>query len=232
MAKSKQDLLRQIPSVDVLLNDPSLAELTGTTPHQVMVEAVQEAADQVRKKILAGIPLGTDGESISAVILAEAQEYAEGVMKCHFRRVINATGVILHTALGRAALARHAIEQITRELSGYSLLQMDLETGTLCYCGSGHPPALLRRADGRVEELASQHLPIGVAPQAFSGERVNRASIGPGDTIWLYTDGLYELRAPSGKMLGVGGLTDLVAGFDVFDPEPEDDVTLVVAAVK
>ena len=129
MALSIQDLLRQIPSVDVLLNDPRLKELKENTPHQIMVDAVRETADQVRKKILAGVPWGTEGKSISELIRAEVQDYVAGVMKCHFRRVINATGVILHTALGRAALARRAIEQITRELSGYSLLQMDLKTG-------------------------------------------------------------------------------------------------------
>ncbi|MCP4712620.1 MAG: L-seryl-tRNA(Sec) selenium transferase [Planctomycetes bacterium] len=126
---SIQDALRQIPSVDVLLNDPRLEELAGNTPHQIMVEAIRETADQARKDILAGVPLGADGTPMTDLIITEAQRYIEAVMKCHFRKVINATGVVLHTALGRAALARQAIEQVTRELSGYSLLQMDLETG-------------------------------------------------------------------------------------------------------
>lgn len=47
----------------------------------------------------------------------------------HYRKVINATGIILHTALGRAVLPRQAIDQVAEELSGYSLLQADVETG-------------------------------------------------------------------------------------------------------
>ena len=47
----------------------------------------------------------------------------------HYRKAINATGVILHTGLGRAVLAREVIDQIATELAGYSLLQIDLETG-------------------------------------------------------------------------------------------------------
>jgi L-seryl-tRNA(Ser) seleniumtransferase len=50
-------------------------------------------------------------------------------MAPHYRKVINATGIILHTALGRAVVPRRAIEQIENELSGYSLVQADIESG-------------------------------------------------------------------------------------------------------
>jgi L-seryl-tRNA(Ser) seleniumtransferase len=50
-------------------------------------------------------------------------------MAPYYRRVINATGIILHTALGRAVLAPQALQQIREHLQGYSLLQSDIETG-------------------------------------------------------------------------------------------------------
>ena len=50
-------------------------------------------------------------------------------MRPHYCRVINATGIILHTALGRAALPRQALQQIQEQLGGYSLLQADIATG-------------------------------------------------------------------------------------------------------
>jgi L-seryl-tRNA(Ser) seleniumtransferase len=62
----------------------------------------------------------------------------------HYRKVVNATGIILHTALGRAVLASKAIRQIEQELSGYSLVQADIETGKRS------------RRDARIEWLLRQ----------------------------------------------------------------------------
>jgi len=129
-------------------------------------------------------------------------------------------------------------------------MELNLEAGEAYYCGSGHPPALLRKADtGRVLPLRSAHLPIGVAAHAFMGEPMEHVEIAPGDTVWLYTDGLIEIRNRAEEMLGVNGLTERVRSFDVADPqpglaaacleqiladqdEPEDDVTLLVAAIR
>ncbi len=77
-------------------------------------------------------------------ILADAQARVGRAVGPHYRRVINATGIILHTALGRAVLPAIAIGQIQAELSGYSLLQADVETGQRS------------RRDGRIEQLLRQ----------------------------------------------------------------------------
>ena len=82
-----------------------------------------------------------DATSLRRTILDAAKQLVQTSQKPYYRKVVNATGIILHTALGRAVLPERAIRQIASELSGYSLLQADLQTGERS------------RSDGRVEEL-------------------------------------------------------------------------------
>ena len=77
-------------------------------------------------------------------ILADARQRVQSAVGPHYRKVINATGIILHTALGRAVLPAKALRQIEAELSGYSLLQADIATGERS------------KRDGRIEELLQQ----------------------------------------------------------------------------
>lgn len=129
MACSKQDLLRSIPSVEVLLSSSRLRTLAETMPRPLVVQAVREAADGIRAEILQGEWDQPDAASLEQAILDRAVERAAFASQTQYRRAINATGVILHTGLGRAVLAHEALEQIATELAGYSVLQMDLETG-------------------------------------------------------------------------------------------------------
>ena len=68
-------------------------------------------------------------EQIRQAVLNRAQDAILAASAPHYRKVINATGIILHTALGRAVLPANAIRQITQELTGYSLLQADVDSG-------------------------------------------------------------------------------------------------------
>lgn len=126
---SKQTLLRKIPSVDELLQDPALAEMAGCAPRKVVVDALRASIDKMRERLLEATPQDADEQHVRRSILAEAEECIRSAVGPHYRKVINATGIILHTALGRAVLPQRALRQIEQELSGYSLLQADLETG-------------------------------------------------------------------------------------------------------
>jgi PAS domain S-box-containing protein len=127
-------------------------------------------------------------------------------------------------------------------------LQIDLDAMQYHYSGAGHPPAILRRANGEMIELASAHLPVGVAENAYVGEPFSTAPAAHGDTLWLYTDGLMEIMRGD-EPLGIAGLKDRIAHLPPGPPapgvaqrhltllleglsKPEDDVTLVVVAVK
>ncbi len=70
-----------------------------------------------------------DDAALRQSISAEAVKRAQFVSRPQYRKAINATGVVLHTGLGRAVLAQEVIDQIATELTGYSLLQVDLDSG-------------------------------------------------------------------------------------------------------
>ena len=129
MSSSKQSFLRKIPAVEVLLGKSPLRQLAETAPRKLVVSAVRAAVEHARKAILKGDWGDVDDETLLRSIAAEAVNRARFASQPQYRKAINVTGVILHTGLGRAVLAREVIDQIAAELAGYSLLQIDLETG-------------------------------------------------------------------------------------------------------
>ncbi len=129
MASPNQTLLRSIPAVDAILGDAQLQKLAESVPRPLVVNAVRSAVDRVRARIHRGEWADDDRQSLHQAIVDRAVEQVTCISRPQYRRAINATGVILHTGLGRAVLAREALDQIATELAGYSLLQIDLETG-------------------------------------------------------------------------------------------------------
>ena len=122
--------LRDLPSVDELargLDDP------------LAVDAARAVLERAREEIRAGADPGDLGERLAVELRA--------VRAPSLRRVLNATGVIVHTNLGRAPLAEEAIAQVVETARGYSNLELDLSEGTR---GSrqDHIAALLRRLTG------------------------------------------------------------------------------------
>jgi len=118
-------LLRQIPAVDELLNRESLRGLAGRVGHRLVVEATRKVLQNLRESIASGNPPAVSVEGLEKEIRAEA-ETAAGFS---LQPVINATGVILHTNLGRAPLAREVLDHLAETAAGYSNLEYDLERG-------------------------------------------------------------------------------------------------------
>ena len=116
-------LLRQIPKVDDLLRLPQLSGLD--CPHPVLTEAVRETIEQLRQQILAGETPSLDSESICSAILRLVQKKTT----MSLRPVINATGIVLHTNLGRAKLSDKAVEAIQSVAQDYNTLEYNLEKG-------------------------------------------------------------------------------------------------------
>jgi L-seryl-tRNA(Ser) seleniumtransferase len=128
-AVSKSDLYRQLPSVDELLKLPGLVEAAERAGHLAVVEAARAVVDRMREGITRG---EVDPQSFEAAIstIGDAiQRELQGSLAFSLRPVINATGVILHTNLGRAPLARSAAENIQKTSEGYSNLELDLASG-------------------------------------------------------------------------------------------------------
>ena len=127
--------LRDLPSVDRALADPRLAEL----PRELALSVVRAALALSREEILAGRDPGDPIE----LALAEALR----ARRPSLRRVINASGVIAHTNLGRAPLPAAAIERVVDVGTGYSNLEFELDSGRR---GSrqSHLEAILTRVTG------------------------------------------------------------------------------------
>jgi L-seryl-tRNA(Ser) seleniumtransferase len=113
------DARRLLPSVEHLLQQPEVSALLGTMPRSVVVSAAREALAAAR-----------DGRGEVPVDWgAEVVERARRLAQRSLRPVLNATGVVLHTNLGRAPLAAAALAAVREVASGYSTLEFDLDAG-------------------------------------------------------------------------------------------------------
>ncbi len=128
-SESTASALRKLPSVDALLKDPEMERWAAETGRKVVVDSIRRAIEDVRELLISQTPAELDENAIRQKIAASVEQRLATFTRPHFRKVVNATGIILHTALGRAVLSGRALRQIQDELSGYSLLQADIETG-------------------------------------------------------------------------------------------------------
>ena len=123
-----QEILRQIPSVDSLLLRPSIAEWIERTSRGFVTSQIQEVLREVRREYLAGAPderRFADSESLETWIVQRLQAQLRPIL----RTVINATGVILHTNLGRAPLSKLAQQRLSATSVHYINLEYDLDLG-------------------------------------------------------------------------------------------------------
>lgn len=152
--EDRKSMLRQIPKVDEILKMRGIESLTGSYPRQLVVEAVRKTLDEIRRDILEGRAVegdsetGTDPDRITARV-----NIALGLLaRPNLRRVINATGVVLHTNLGRAVLCPGAVEAVHMAATGYSNLELNLDSGKR---GSRYAPVegILSRLTGAQSSL-------------------------------------------------------------------------------
>ncbi|MBL8819608.1 MAG: L-seryl-tRNA(Sec) selenium transferase [Planctomyces sp.] len=123
---SLADQLRLLPSADEVLRRPELKVMPGSGIRVQLVAWIRQAVDECRDKVRDGVVFTAD-ELMKRVIgrVNELARLDAGRMSCS---VINATGVVLHTNLGRAPLAERAVRRI-EEAAGYVNVEMNLETG-------------------------------------------------------------------------------------------------------
>ncbi|MDQ3669883.1 MAG: L-seryl-tRNA(Sec) selenium transferase [Actinomycetota bacterium] len=113
--------LRELPSVDSLLADERVQEAAEHHGREPVIAAARRALDRAREEIRAGYEAG---DLVERVILE-----LDAATAPRLRRVLNATGVIVHTNLGRAPLAAQALERVRETAGGYSNLEYDLAAG-------------------------------------------------------------------------------------------------------
>lgn len=141
---NRQMVLREIPKIDELLMDEQLIFFMETTPRAVVVDAAREVIEEIRKDALAGTR--TEVPKREAIV-EEICRRITGKKKKNLKRLINGTGVVLHTNLGRARLCRGAVESVLSVADSYSNLEYDVKKGAR---GSRHDHVeqIIRRITG------------------------------------------------------------------------------------
>lgn len=129
MTLKKTDWLRQLPSVDELLRSSAISESLEREGRAATADAVRTVLDRLRKEISSG----SIDESRAQLAIDGIPEAVERELRrslgYSLQKVINATGVILHTNLGRAPLSREALDHLVNVASTYSNLEFDLDSG-------------------------------------------------------------------------------------------------------
>src|SRR5574341_600513 len=197
--------LRHLPSVDRLLGHLSTSMLIQNYGHSLTVEAVRQVLDDARSKLRGGAPeIPSD-----ALLIDSARQTLEGWLAPTLRHVINATGVIIHTNLGRAPLSDSAIETVRAIAGGYSTLEYDLEGGSRG-SRSIHAETLLQRITGAEAALVVNNNAAGVllALTALAGPSRE------------YPDG-------HGVIISRGQLVEIGGGFRVPDVMAQSGARLV-----
>jgi L-seryl-tRNA(Ser) seleniumtransferase len=119
-----RDALRRLPPVGAVLEDEALRDTICARGRATVLSAVRAAIDEARSGLLAGLEPPADQASLARRSLAIIERESP-----QLQPVLNATGILLHTGLGRAPLAEEAITAVVRVAQGYCNLELDLEAG-------------------------------------------------------------------------------------------------------
>ena len=120
------NLLRKIPKTDVLLAVPALRDACGRFPYELVKSTAQACTDGIRTAMLSG---ELDSVPDAAEIARQVIEKLELGDIYSLKRVINATGIVLHTNLGRAPLGKEIAQHVAEVAAGYCNLEYDIDAG-------------------------------------------------------------------------------------------------------
>jgi len=126
--KGIQGILRKLPAVDQVLKWPEIKRALGSYPRKLVLKAIREILDERRKQIL-DAPDTSEAKTHADDILPDILKRLEKLSEFTLIPLVNATGIIVHTNLGRSLLAEEALERLELISSSYSNLEYDLEAG-------------------------------------------------------------------------------------------------------
>ena len=201
------ELLRRIPSVDELLALPRLAELAGRVDRNLLVEVTRAVLAEVRASIAGDSDFTVqtlDPGSLEERIAA----WVERILARSLQPVINATGVILHTNLGRAPLPPAVIEEFRRTITQYTNLEYDLAAGARGK-RDVHTARLLERLTGAESAIVVNNCAAAVLVVLAALAKGGEVIVSRGELIEI-GDGfrIPEIMAESGAVLREVGTTN------------------------
>ncbi|HEY6265086.1 MAG TPA: L-seryl-tRNA(Sec) selenium transferase [Candidatus Acidoferrum sp.] len=207
VSNEQAELLRQIPSVDELLLQPRLAALSSRVDRNLVVEVARAILSGLRARIAGdskGTALAANLESVEELVAAEV----ERILSRSLQPVINATGVILHTNLGRAPLSAAVVEEFRRTATQYSNLEYDLEAGARGK-RDVHIAELLTRLTGAEAAIVVNNCAAAVLVTLAALARGGEVIVSRGELIEI-GDGfrIPEIMEQSGAILREVGTTN------------------------
>ncbi len=207
VSAEQAELLRQIPSVDELLAQPRLAALSKRVERNLVVEVARTVLADLRARIAGEsnwTALGLNGASVEELISTEV----ERILSRSLQPVINATGVILHTNLGRAPLPETIVDEFRRTAMQYSNLEYDLEAGVRGK-RDVHTGELLTRLTGSEAAIVVNNCAAAVLVTLAALARGGEVIVSRGELIEI-GDGfrIPEIMEQSGAILREVGTTN------------------------
>ena len=207
LTAEQAELLRQIPSVDELLMQPRLAGLTKRVDRNLVVEVARAVLADLRGRIAEDsnwTAISLDGASVEELISAQVEK----ILSRSLQPVINATGVILHTNLGRAPLPESVVDEFRRSATQYSNLEYDLEAGARGK-RDVHTGELLTRLTGAEAAIVVNNCAAAVLVTLAALARGGEVIVSRGELIEI-GDGfrIPEIMEQSGAVLREVGTTN------------------------
>ncbi len=127
--ETQQLLLRKLPGIDHILEIAKQDQELGGTPKTLLTDSVRQVVERLRNTILEDHQKIHENAFMDKAILENIQRIVTAAMKLNLTRTINATGIVVHTNLGRSLLAKEALDQIQMISGRYSNLEYNLATG-------------------------------------------------------------------------------------------------------
>jgi len=207
ISAEQAELLRQIPSIDELLAQPRLAALSRRVDRNLVVEVARAVLADLRSRIAGDsnwTALGLNAASVEELISNEV----ERILSRSLQPVINATGVILHTNLGRAPLTEAVVDEFRRSATHYSNLEYDLEAGARGK-RDVHTAELLTRLTGAEAAIVVNNCAAAVLVTLATLARGGEVIVSRGELIEI-GDGfrIPEIMEQSGASLREVGTTN------------------------
>ena len=206
-ASDSSALYRRLPAIDDLLRRPEIVALEARVSHTLVVEAARGVLEELRARIARGGVAGEDGLELACI---ESQVLARVETELAFSlcAVINATGVVLHTNLGRAPLGQVAIDHLRDVSTQYSNLEYDLEGGARGK-RDVHAGRLLERVLGAESALVVNNNAAAVYLVLHTLARSGEAIVSRGELVEI-GDGfrIPDIMAESGATLREVGTTN------------------------
>src|SRR5216684_924925 len=207
LAPETSELLRQIPSVDELLRQPRMAKLAGRIPRELLVEVAREVVSSIRAEIT-----GEKGVSVIPIIPADLEDViareVERILSRTLQPIINATGVVLHTNLGRAPLAPAILDELRHTAIHYSNLEYDVEGGSRGKRDT-HTSELLTRLTGAEDAIVVNNCAAAILVVLTALAKKGEVIVSRGELIEI-GDGfrIPEVMSQSGAILCEVGTTN------------------------